>query len=298
MMNIKEVEKLTDISSQNIRFYEKHGLITPSRNSENGYREYTEKDVQRLKLIKMFRMIDMPVEEIRHILSQEKSLSDSLKSQQALLKLKLEETKYALQMCEEIHEKYPSVQDIDVDKCLSVMNEEPSHFFSSWINDYKDVVEYDHQRTFTFMPDVEITDKYSFLNALYAYAMETDKEIVITKESMYPEFLLDGVPYTAERFFENVRGIPVSVIRCTRKDMLEHEVEYAHGRKKWIRIFRICLPYCILFVFFLLSNGDWFAAKEGWIGFGAALLTCIAFSIRNYYLYWNRDYRYEDSKKK
>ena len=215
-MNIKEVEKLTDISSQNIRFYEKHGLITPSRNSENGYREYTEKDVQRLKLIKMFRMIDMPVEEIRHILSQEKSLSDSLKSQQALLKLKLEETKYALQMCEEIHEKYPSVQDIDVDKCLSVMNEEPSHFFSSWIDDYKDVVEYDHQRTFTFMPDVEITDKYSFLNALYAYAMETDKEIVITKESMYPEFLLDGVPYTAERFFETVRGIPVSVIHCTR----------------------------------------------------------------------------------
>lgn len=261
MMNIKEVEKLTDISSQNIRFYEKHGLITPSRNSENGYREYTEKDVQRLKLIKMFRMIGMPVEEIRHILSQEKSLSDSLKSQQALLKLKLEETKYALQMCEEIHEKYPSVQDIDVDKCLSVMNEEPSHFFSSWINDYKDVVEFDHQRTFTFMPDVEITDKYSFLNALYAYAMETHKEIVITKESMYPEFLLDGVPYTAERFFETVRGIPVSVIHCTRKDMLEHEGEYAHGRKKWIRLFRFCLPYSILFVFFLLSNGDWFAVK-------------------------------------
>ena len=29
MMNIKQVEKLTGISSQNIRFYEKSGLIHP-----------------------------------------------------------------------------------------------------------------------------------------------------------------------------------------------------------------------------------------------------------------------------
>lgn len=34
MMNIKQVEKLTGISSQNIRFYEKSGLIHPKRNEE------------------------------------------------------------------------------------------------------------------------------------------------------------------------------------------------------------------------------------------------------------------------
>lgn len=38
-MNIKEVEKVTGISSQNIRFYEKSGLVHPVRNEENGYRE-------------------------------------------------------------------------------------------------------------------------------------------------------------------------------------------------------------------------------------------------------------------
>ncbi|MBS4828869.1 MAG: MerR family DNA-binding transcriptional regulator, partial [Firmicutes bacterium] len=31
MKNIKEVEQLTKISSQNIRYYEKQGLICPSR---------------------------------------------------------------------------------------------------------------------------------------------------------------------------------------------------------------------------------------------------------------------------
>ena len=35
-MNIKDVEKATGISKQNIRFYEKSGLLQPRRNEENG----------------------------------------------------------------------------------------------------------------------------------------------------------------------------------------------------------------------------------------------------------------------
>lgn len=31
-MNIGQVEKLTGITKQNIRFYEKQGLLSPSRN--------------------------------------------------------------------------------------------------------------------------------------------------------------------------------------------------------------------------------------------------------------------------
>ena len=41
-MNIKEVELLTQISKQNIRFYEKKGLLHPKRNEENSYRERSE----------------------------------------------------------------------------------------------------------------------------------------------------------------------------------------------------------------------------------------------------------------
>ena len=42
MLNIKEVEKLTNITKQNIRYYERQGLIFPKRNPENDYREYSE----------------------------------------------------------------------------------------------------------------------------------------------------------------------------------------------------------------------------------------------------------------
>ena len=46
-MTIKDLEERTGLSRANIRFYEKEGLLSPLRR-ENGYREYTEADVQTL----------------------------------------------------------------------------------------------------------------------------------------------------------------------------------------------------------------------------------------------------------
>ena len=44
-MKINKVEELVGITKKNIRFYEEKGLITPARNEENRYREYSEEDV-------------------------------------------------------------------------------------------------------------------------------------------------------------------------------------------------------------------------------------------------------------
>lgn len=103
-MNIKEVEKVTGISSQNIRFYEKSGLVHPVRNEENGYREYDTNDIRILKLIKMFRMIDMPIEQIKLILSENHKLPQLLNEQEKMLEQKLENTRYAIRVCEHLKE--------------------------------------------------------------------------------------------------------------------------------------------------------------------------------------------------
>ena len=51
MVTIKEAEMQTGITKQNIRYYEKIGLLQPSREQENKYRNYSEEDIRRLKLI-------------------------------------------------------------------------------------------------------------------------------------------------------------------------------------------------------------------------------------------------------
>ena len=64
IMRIKEVEELTGITSKNIRFYEKEGLISPKR-SENGYRDYSNEDIEILKSIKLYRKLDISLEDIK-----------------------------------------------------------------------------------------------------------------------------------------------------------------------------------------------------------------------------------------
>ena len=59
-MRINEVEALVGITKKNIRFYEAEGLLTPRRNSENGYRDYGDADVAVLRRIKLLRKLGVP----------------------------------------------------------------------------------------------------------------------------------------------------------------------------------------------------------------------------------------------
>ena len=78
-MKIKQVEELVGISSKNIRFYEEQGLLTPNR-AENGYREYHEPEITRLKQIKFLRKLGVPISQIQELLNRSLSLDSCLRS--------------------------------------------------------------------------------------------------------------------------------------------------------------------------------------------------------------------------
>lgn len=69
-MNIQQVEELTGVTKQNIRFYEKQGLLSPKRNGTNAYRDYGEAEIHDIKVIKLLRKLDMPIAEIKKVLER------------------------------------------------------------------------------------------------------------------------------------------------------------------------------------------------------------------------------------
>ena len=85
-MTIKDVEKRTGLSRSNIRFYEKEKLIEPSRNESNGYRDYSENDVENIKKIAYLRTLGISIEDIRNIISEKATLKDTLEKQYEVLK--------------------------------------------------------------------------------------------------------------------------------------------------------------------------------------------------------------------
>lgn len=69
-MRIGEICRITKLSKDTIRFYEKKGLIKVSRSTSihNNYKEYTEENVRQLRMIKNAKRFGFTLNEIAELL--------------------------------------------------------------------------------------------------------------------------------------------------------------------------------------------------------------------------------------
>lgn len=119
-MTIKEVEEQTGLTRSNIRFYEKEKLIEPSRNDKNGYRNYSEKDVENIKKIAYLRTLEISIEDIRNIISDKVSLAEIVKKQTTTIKTQIEGLNQAKTMCERMLESGNiSFDELQVEKYVA-----------------------------------------------------------------------------------------------------------------------------------------------------------------------------------
>jgi len=69
-MQIKEVAKKLNISARTIRFYEEKGLISPTKQEQNLYRTFSERDIWRLQTIISLREAGMTLADIQKALRE------------------------------------------------------------------------------------------------------------------------------------------------------------------------------------------------------------------------------------
>jgi len=89
-MNIGDASKHSQLPSKTIRYYEEIGLIHPGR-AENGYRDYSEADVHRLKFLQRSRSLGFSIEECRSLLSLYQDENRASADVKALALAKIEE---------------------------------------------------------------------------------------------------------------------------------------------------------------------------------------------------------------
>lgn len=248
MKNIKEAEQLTGISSQNIRYYEKQGLICPARNEDNSYREYSDNDIERLKLIRLFRKLGMPIEELRRLLNGEVDLRSAVEMQEKRLESQKNELNNALDFCKKIHEA--QLADFGVDRYLQQMEEDErsGSVFMQFINDYKEIVRSEAVREFSFMPDTRCDTPNEFEEALLKYAAENKARISFSRKGMSPDFFMDGVEYHAYR----TSGRYGIVVHCEMKHP-EDYIPKGMSSKKY-RLYRTLSVAALPLLLFLISN--------------------------------------------
>lgn len=114
-MNISELSKLSGLNTPTIRYYEQIKLLPKAKRLANGYRKYSENDLQQLYLIKQAQQVGFSLEEIKSLIpanisnwNHEKlveTLNDKVKEITKMQKMLSENKKNLLQLIESIQNK-------------------------------------------------------------------------------------------------------------------------------------------------------------------------------------------------
>ena len=81
LMKTHELEKELGISKHTIFYYEKEGIITPQRD-DNGYRSYSQEDLQKLIMVKFLRNLNISIDDVKAILNNELDFKECLEINQ------------------------------------------------------------------------------------------------------------------------------------------------------------------------------------------------------------------------
>lgn len=91
MMTVNEVSKLTGVSIRTLQYYDKIGLLRPTKYTQSGYRLYDDIALEKLQQILLFRELEFPLKDIKAIMeSHNFDRNKALKQQIQLLTLKKE----------------------------------------------------------------------------------------------------------------------------------------------------------------------------------------------------------------
>lgn len=92
-MLIKETAKRCNITKKAIQYYVEQGLIVPNV-LENGYKDFSEQDMESLKQISLYRRLGLSISEIKRVLENHNEIKSIL--YQRTLELEKEKVKLDL----------------------------------------------------------------------------------------------------------------------------------------------------------------------------------------------------------
>ena len=176
---VSEAARITGLTSETLRHYDRIGLIKPNeKNSENNYRYYSEEDIISLNTIKALSYMDLSLKEIKEILSYHdfKKIVLALKEAEKNADNKIKELKEAKERIkrarkfyetkEENKEKYnsPFIKHFEERKILLAPFSSPSI----------DVLHNYHRHFFNLLPSAFQKD-FSFKDLAGIYATDNKK---------------------------------------------------------------------------------------------------------------------------
>ncbi len=111
-LHIGEVAERVGISLRTVRYYEEQSLFEPAGRTEGGFRLYTDREVNRLLLIKHMKPLGFTVPQMRELLAAHDTLgSDDAEARQAAEHRIAEFAEQAVARCEQLRDQLARAEE-------------------------------------------------------------------------------------------------------------------------------------------------------------------------------------------
>ena len=114
-MRINEVVKLTGVSARTLQYYDKIGLLIPEK-QDNGYRDYTHENLEKLQKILFYKFLKFKLNDIRELLKGDIDNLKILEQQRELVLKEKEKFEIILHNIEKTIKNYKGEQTMTIEE--------------------------------------------------------------------------------------------------------------------------------------------------------------------------------------
>ena len=146
-MRITEVVKLTGVSARTLQYYDEIGLLIPQK-LDNGYRDYTEENLEKLQKILFYRFLKFKLNDIKELLGGDFDNLKILEQQRELILREKEKFEVILHNIEKTISNYKGEQTMTIEeKFNGFKKEDLNKYENQAIEKYgKDTIEESKKR--------------------------------------------------------------------------------------------------------------------------------------------------------
>lgn len=139
---VGELAKRCQVTVRTLQYYDRNGLLTPSRHSDGGRRLYGLDDLLRLQQILFYKGFGFPLEDIRDRLlpiDSAEGFADQLLGQKQILLKQMERLQETTSLIDQTVSQIRNSGEISIDKAIAIVTAtKQEHFFSFVMHHFKE----------------------------------------------------------------------------------------------------------------------------------------------------------------
>ena len=110
-MIANEIAKATGVNPSVVRYYSRIGLLQPSRNPDNGYREFSKDDARRVRFIRKAQWLGFTLKDAEHFLKQAESGESPCEDVRRIIRERIEENERRLARLHAVQERMETASE-------------------------------------------------------------------------------------------------------------------------------------------------------------------------------------------